>query len=63
MGIEGDAGGGDGDYGESGTICQDCLDLDLSGRDACGNLEDASKVGGALMVLAKMLSQLQPFGC
>ena len=37
MGIEGDAGGGDGDYGESGTSGPDGLDLDLSGRDACGD--------------------------
>jgi hypothetical protein len=35
--IEGDAGGGDGGYGESGTSCPDGTDLDLGGRDACGN--------------------------
>ncbi len=35
-----DAGGGDYDYGERGTIGPDGLDLDLSGRDACGNGSD-----------------------
>ena len=41
--IEGDAGGGDGDYGESGTNGPGGLDLDLGGRDACG---DGSDVDG-----------------
>jgi hypothetical protein len=34
MRIEGDAGGGVGDYGESGTSGPDGLDLDFSGRNA-----------------------------
>ena len=37
MRIERDAGGGDGDYGESGTSGPDGMDLDLGGRDACGS--------------------------
>ena len=37
MRIEGDTGGGDGEYGESGTSGPDGMDLDLSGRDACGS--------------------------
>jgi hypothetical protein len=40
MGIEGDAGGDAGDYGESGIIFPDGLDLDLSGRNACGDGSD-----------------------
>jgi hypothetical protein len=44
MGIEGDADSGDGNYGESGTSGPDGLDLDLSGRDACDDSEDVSKV-------------------
>ena len=40
MGTERDAGGGVGDYGESGTSGPDGLDLDLSGRNACGDGSD-----------------------
>ncbi len=39
-GIEGDAGGAAGDHGESGTSGPDGLDLDLSGRNACGDGSD-----------------------
>jgi hypothetical protein len=44
IGIEGDASGGDGDYGESGISGPDGLDPDLSGRDACG---DGSDIDGS----------------
>jgi hypothetical protein len=44
--IKEDAGGGDGGYGESGTSGPNSLDLDLSGRDACGDSNDVSKVEG-----------------
>ncbi len=40
MGIERDAGGCAGDYGESGTSGPDGLDLDLCGRNACGDGSD-----------------------
>jgi hypothetical protein len=45
MRIEGDAGGGDGDYGESSTSGPDGMDLDLGGRDACGSDGDGGEDG------------------
>jgi hypothetical protein len=45
MRIEGDAGGGDGDYGESGKSGPDGMDLDLSFRNACG--DGSNHDGGA----------------
>ena len=45
MRIERDAGGGDGDYGESDTSGPDDIDLDLGGRDACGSDDDGGEDG------------------
>ncbi len=45
MGIEKDASGDAGDYGESGEIEPGGLDLDLSGRGTCGDGSDGD--GGA----------------
>jgi hypothetical protein len=39
---EGDAGGCNCDYGESGAIGPDDLDLGLSGRYACGDGSDGN---------------------
>ncbi len=46
MRIEGDAGGGDCDYGESDTSGPDGLDLDLSGKDNAGGGDASSGSGG-----------------
>jgi hypothetical protein len=40
MGTERDAVGGNGDYGKSGTSDPDGLDLDLGGRETCGDGSD-----------------------
>ncbi len=40
MGIEGDAGGGNGNYGKSSASGPGGLVLDLDGRDACGDGSD-----------------------
>ncbi len=40
IGIKRDTGSGAGDYDESGTSGSDGLDLDLSGRNACGDGSD-----------------------
>jgi hypothetical protein len=45
MKIEGDAGGGDGDYGESDTSGPDGMNLDLGGRDTCGSDGDGGEDG------------------
>jgi hypothetical protein len=45
MRIEGDAGGGDGDCGESGTGGPDGMDLDIGGRYACGSDGDGGEDG------------------
>jgi hypothetical protein len=45
MRIEGDAGGGDDDYGKSGTSGPDGMDLDLGCRDACGSDGDGGEDG------------------
>ncbi len=45
MRIEEYAGGGDGDYVESGTSVADGMDLDLGGRDAFGSDDDGGEDG------------------
>ncbi len=44
IGIEGDAGGSDGNYGESSTIGPYGLDLEIGARGACGDSGDVLKV-------------------